>query len=356
VSPGTEPAGQGSATLPGWPRILTHGVGSAAALLVLFPGPLALLSAFPLLLAFRRYGVRQGLAACLVGLVATPVLAPVVSLLSGLLLGAAGEASEGLGNVEVALVYLAVAPLPAGLLELGFQRTRTAARALELACLGYLVLGTAALVAASLSVEGGTGELVRGWIDRSLQRLGEASGQSALASDELATVEDRLEFVRRWGPRLFPSVFASFAILGLWMNVVYLRWFTAAEKEKEDDDLTTWRLPMWVMYALMACIAAVVLQLTFGESLQGLGLFAEVSWNGLLLLGVLYWLQGVAALNHWFLRLKLSPILRMFGLAFQALVMVTSATSVLFGVLGLTDAWFDLRKLEEPGDPSGEER
>jgi hypothetical protein len=46
----------------------------------------------------------------------------------------------------------------------------------------------------------------------------------------------------------------------------------------------------------------------------------------------------------------------MFGLAFQALVMVTSATSVLFGVLGLTDAWFDLRKLEEPGDPSGEER
>ena len=322
------------------------------------PGPLSLLSAFPLLLSYRRQGVREGLAGSLVGLAATPVLAPIVVLLLGTLWGDSGQLPGGIGAGHLALAYLAAAALPAGLLELGLRRTRTAARALELTALAYLVLGTAALVAASLSVEGGSGELVRRWIDESLQRLGEASGQSALAAEDPAAVEDRVRFIRRWGPRLFPSLVASAAVLGLWMNVVYLRWFAATEnkKENEDDDLTTWRLPMWVMYALMACIAGVVLQLTFGESLQGLGLFAEVSWNGLLLLGVLYWLQGVAALNYWFLRLNLSPILRVVGLAFQALVMVNPATSVLFGVLGLTEAWFDLRKLEEPGDPTGERR
>lgn len=354
---GSEQTGQAPDAPPDWLRSSASGVASAGVFLVLAPGLFATLASIFLLLRFRRQGMRQGLVATLAGLVATPALVPVVSLLGRLLAGGGEQGLGGPGASELALAYVAAVALPALLLELGLRRARTGARALELAVVGYLVIGALLLVVAGLAMEGGVAELVRRSFEESLDRLTETSqrrlGQGGFAADDLALVEEQVALGRRWGPRLFPGLAAAAVLVGMWMNIVYLRWFTGGAKER--DDLTTWRLPMWVMYALMACIAGTVLQLTFGESLPALELLAEVALNGFLVLGVLYWLQGVAALNYWFLRLNPSPLFRVGGFVVQVLMMVFPPTSIMFGVLGLTDAWFDLRKLDGPGEPSGEE-
>lgn len=354
---GSEQTGQAPDAPPDWLRSSASGVASAGVFLVLASGLFATLASVFLLLRYRRQGLRQGLVASLAGLIATPALAPVVALIGRTIRSEGGQVPGGLGAGELVLAYAAVAVAPALLIEMALRRTGTAARALELAIVGYLVLGALLLLVAGLAMEGGIAELVRRSFEESLDRLTDTSqrrlGQGGFGADDLALMEAQVSLARSWGPRLFPSLVAGGVIVGMWMDIVYLRWFTGGATEK--DDLTTWRLPMWVMYALMACIAGMVLQLTIGESLPGLELLAGVSWNGFLLLGVLFWLQGVAALNYWFLRLSPSPILRMVGFAAQVLVMVYPPTSILFGVLGLTDAWFDLRKLDGPGEPSGEE-
>ena len=356
VPPGPEQVDQGLDTPPDWLRNSASGVASAGVFLVLAPGPFATLASVFLLLRYRRHGMRPGLVATLAGLLATSALGPILNLLSGALSGE-GAGSQGPGTGELVLAYAAVAALPALLLELAFRRTSTGARALELAAVGYLVVVAALLTVAGLAMEGGVAELVGRYLEQSLDRLAESSqqrlGQGGLGAEELALMEEQQALARRWGPRLFPGLLTTAVVLGLWMNVVYLRWFTGGEREK--DDLTTWRLPMWVMYALMACIAGTVLQLSFGESLPASGAIAGAAFNGLLVLGVLYWLQGVAALNYWFLRLNPSRWIKLGGYVVQVFMMVIPPTSIMFGVLGLTDAWFDLRKLE-PGAASGEEQ
>jgi len=357
VLPGPEQAGGSPDAPPDWLRSAVSGVASAGVFLVLVSGPFGPLAAVFLLLRYRRRGLRQGLIATLAGLVGVAALAPTLSLLGRALTAGGDGGPAGPGTGALVLAYGVSVAAPALVLELALRRTATGARALELAVVGYLGAAALVLTLAGLALEGGVAELVRQSFDGSIDRLAESSrqrlGQGGFGSDDLALMEEQLALARRWGPRLFPSLVAVAALLAMWMNIVYLRWFTGGERER--DDLTTWRLPMWVMYALMACIAGTVLQLTFGESLPGSGVIAGVAWNGLLLLGVLYWLQGVAALNYWFLRLNPSPIFRVGGFVVQVLMMVFPPTSMLFGVLGLTDAWFDLRKLDDPGEPSGEE-
>jgi hypothetical protein len=142
----------------------------------------------------------------------------------------------------------------------------------------------------------------------------------------------------------------------MWINLVYSRWFLGGKGQ--DDDLCRFRMPMAPMYAFMACTAVVVAQVgPIGERLPRVEPLFGAALNGLLLLSVLYWLQGVAVLNWYFLRLRAGPVLRMAGVGAQAVFMAFPPTSVLYGGAGLADAWFDLRRLEPAGqDETGARR
>jgi hypothetical protein len=134
-------------------------------------------------------------------------------------------------------------------------------------------------------------------------------------------------------------------VLGFWLNLVYARWFVGGRDEK--DDLSTWRLPHLAILLFMGCTAGVVLQIgPIGDLVPRSTALLAASANGLVFLGALYWLQGVAVVNHWFLRLPLGPGFRLLGVAAQALTMMFPPTSALYGAAGLADAWFDLRRLD----------
>ena len=335
---------------PGWLTASVSGLLSAGVFLV--PGLLVLLAPVPLLIAWRRHGAGLGLRASLVGAVGAPVLATVVAGATP----AGGQGLAGLGGLMVLPAYGLCAVAPAALLAWALGKTRDARRGLELGTVCFLGLTTVLVVAAGMGIEGGVTELVRMLVQDSIASAIEVYREEASSSEAARRSLEALE--RRglalWMVRLFPSVLASLVIVGLWLNVVYSRWFVGGERR--EDDLTAWRLPMGVMYGFMACAAGAVLQAgPVGSLLPRVDLVLSTAANGLVLLATLYWLQGVAVLNYWFLRLKLSPILRMVGLGAQAILMVTP-TSVFFGVLGLADAWFDLRRLDQTEPPTGEKR
>lgn len=330
------------------------GVLSAGLFLAPVPGLLALLAPAPLLITSRRRGFAEGARGALVGAVAATVFAGLLSQT-----GVAGGAASAFGSGQAVLAYVVLAVLPALLLDRALHWTRRARVALEVASVSYLLFIALLGVAMGAGTGRGTGEMVTSWVAESLDALAESYETQAGTRPEAVLQLERLERSRPglqvWAPRLFPALLASLAIVAFWLNVVYTRWFTGVEGE--GDDLTIWRMPMGAMYAFMGCAAVVVLQVgPIGDPLPRVEPLLGGAIGGLVLLAVLYSLQGVAVVNHWFFRVRTGPVMRMFGVLVQALVLMPPTTVVFAGV-GLTDAWFDLRKLDEPEDvETGEKR
>jgi len=325
-------------------RVGVSGTFSAAVFLV--PGFLAVLAPVPLLIAFRRYGWGFGFAASAVGATSTP-------LLLGLsMLGTSPEVVSGIATQPFwfgCLAFGLFAAVPAAVLAWSLQR---AGGGLGGLALGSVVYGSVLFIAFAMvasGAEGGPGGLVATWVDQALGTMIE-TWQERLAEDTsfleaVSDLEGRRSWYLRWLVRLAPSLAVSLMIGMLWICLVYSRWFVGGVSK--DDDLTLWKLPMGVMYSFMGCTAVVVLQVgPLGSMLPRIDPLLVGASNGLVLLMTLYWLQGVAVTNYYFLRMRLGPIARMAGVGVQALLMVYPVTSTLFGAMGLADAWFDLRRVE----------
>jgi len=290
------------------------------------------------------------------GMASTPVLQSFAS--AGLAPDAVGQLVLPLGVGWLAFGLFAA--VPAAVLAGALGRERSAVSGLTFGALGYMALLAAVFTGVALGAEGGAGGLVATWVDQSLGIVIE-TWRERLAGDlsfleAVSDLEVRRSWYLRWLVRLAPSLVVSLVIGALWVNVVYLRFFVGGVRR--DDDLTLWNLPMGVMYSFMGCTAAVVLQVgPIGSLLPRFDPILVGATNGLVLLVMLYWLQGVAVTNYYFSRMRLGPFARMAGVGTQALLMIYPVTSIVFGAMGLADAWFDFRRIEgEAAVQSGAER
>lgn len=322
----------------GWAAAVS---GSFSALLFAIPGLAAILAPVPLLIGYRRRGWRAGFAATGIGLATTLFIGLSGSMLAG------ADAALALSASGQTVVYAVAVALPAGLLGWSTARVPTGAQALQLAAVAYL--GALAVMLVGAGTLGGDGVvgMMSGWVDSSLDTVTalyrEQALERAAAVEALAHLELGRETYREWGTRLFPAAAAAAVVLSLWLNLVYSRWFTGANGS--GDDLSQWKLPMGVMYVFMAAAAGVVVQVeSLGSLLPRMEWLLSLAASGLLFCLMLYWLQGVAVANFYFLRLRLSPLSRMLGVALQAVLMLNPGTTWLFGCVGLIDAWFDVRR------------
>jgi len=242
---------------------------------------------------------------------------------NGLAWTSPGEGETRWSTWTQVIGFLAVAALPSGLLAFSTLRTPTGVRALGVASGVYCTLGLAAWAFSESMLPGA----VWNWGHLVLRRM---------LADEAALL--------LWVPRVLPAVLLVFVVLLMWLNLAYSRWFTG--RQGKGDDLCTWALPSWVMSALMLCIACVLTQVGWLQPFfQRSELILVLASNGLVIGFFLYWLQGVAVANYYFFRLRLSPLAKCLGLGLQAVFMVLPASTAMFAVAGLVDAWFDLRRL-----------
>ncbi len=323
--------------------------GTFSALLFAVPGLAAILAPVPLLIGYRRRGWWSGFGATGVGLVSTLFIALVGASMGD------GEAAAALEPHGRAVAYALGVGLPAGLLGWSTARAPDGAQALQTAAGIYLA--ALAAIAVGAGVMGGEGvvAMMASWVDSGLDTVTaiyrEQALERAAAVEALAQLELRRDIYREWGTRLFPAAAAAAVVLSLWLNLVYSRWFTGGKGS--GDDLSRWQLPMAAMYAFMAATAGVVLQAEgLGPLLPPMEWLMSVAACGVLFGLVLYWLQGVAVANYYFLRLRLSPLSRMLGVALQAVLMLNPGTTWLFSCAGLIDAWFDLRRFGVSDDPT----
>ena len=142
--------------------------------------------------------------------------------------------------------------------------------------------------------------------------------------------------------RLLPGLLVTNTVLVAWLNVVLARQlFFIATGQKPEPPLYFFALPEWLIFGVLAAGFMMFVPLTP---------MRVISLNLLLILGMLYFCQGVAVVAAWFNRLGLPRILRVIGYP----LMFLNPLFFLIITLGVLDLWFDFRRLhQQPGDAGG---
>jgi hypothetical protein len=152
-------------------------------------------------------------------------------------------------------------------------------------------------------------------------------------SDLQVAVLPRVEFQELVG-KILPALMVINLALVAWVNVVVARGLARFWDWADwGEPLSHWVLPEWLVFALVAA---------------GLALLAPWPWvrqtgmNLLLILGFMYFCQGVAVMAALFQRYEIPWVLRGLGyiLAFMNPLMIGVM------ILGLMDLWLDLRRLQ----------
>ena len=269
----------------------------------------------------------------------------MVGLMVVVVAGLTGYAWSG-GFAQSARLYLLVGALPGALLLPALTVRRGAAlkmgraAGLWLLVVGGLWMATDTGEPAGVRAGGAVGVV----FDRLVQSSRARFSGDLTAQDAVDEFEARRGFVVPWLTTLLPALIAAVGLLGMWINVVYVRWFSGGT-EKREEDLCLFKLPFGLIWVVLSCMAVLLVQLAVpGLAWGGWGVAPILAANALFILAVLYWLQGVAVVNWWFLRLPLTPVPRALGIGVQAALMAIPVVSVAYLVTGLSDVWLDLRR------------
>lgn len=143
----------------------------------------------------------------------------------------------------------------------------------------------------------------------------------------------RMEF-QELVTRILPALMVINLALVAWVNVlVARRWASLWGWGEWDEPLAHWTSPEWLVFVLVAAGLAL---------LAPWPLVGQLGLNLVLILGFMYFCQGVAVMAGLFQRFQVPWVLRGLGylLAFMNPLMIVVM------VLGLTDIWLDFRRLQ----------
>ncbi len=300
-------------------------------LLLLFTGaqlnPLGYLLAgilvpLPVLLTGRRLGDRAALLLALAGIAFILALKPEAATLW-----------HNLGFLNLMLMGL--------LLSLLQHRGWSAPGAILLTVLGLTGLGLAVLLGQALYQGIGPLALMGQRGTEIMETVRQVLGEGAPAGAPLVPGFSQTE-AETVLQRLLPGLVITNTGLVAWVNVVVARQLDFLRTgEPPRPPLYEWALPEWLIFGVLGA---------------GFLLFVPVAGlrivclNLLLVLGVLYYCQGLAVVSAWFHRFGLPRFLR--AICYPLLFL--NPLCFLIVTLGVLDLWLDFRRLHrQPGDAGG---
>lgn len=163
---------------------------------------------------------------------------------------------------------------------------------------------------------------------------------SDLSEQTLGDIKQAFQQLERLVPLILPAIITICAIFTVWFNM------TAGNKllKRKDpslapwQDFDQWRLPDQLVWPVIAVSLGIMLP----ESL-----LQKISLNGVLVLGTLYFFQGLAVLANLFNKWSVPRPFRIFV---YVMVFVQAYGFILLCIAGLADIWLDFRKNNNPGD------
>jgi len=155
-----------------------------------------------------------------------------------------------------------------------------------------------------------------------------------IAPDTLAQIELAFKRIRTIIPEIFPAILLITVLLTVWINLL----LGDLLLKRKDARLSTWlpygqwRLPDQLVWLVVASGIFLILPLP---------LLNKISLNCLLVLGVVYFFQGLAVLTSLFNKWNVPWAFRFFV---YALILIQAYGIIFLSIAGLIDVWFDLRK------------
>ncbi|HIJ78715.1 MAG: YybS family protein [Desulfobulbaceae bacterium] len=171
--------------------------------------------------------------------------------------------------------------------------------------------------------------------------LYENSGK--IQADDLKTIKIFFDQLQDLTKRLFPALLVTLIFSIVWLNITFGHWLLHKKDPalSHQHDLQNWRLPeMLVWLVILAGIAVIIPDPGFSTFGMNLGL----------VLGFLYFAQGLAILSSMLTTWAVPPLLKVL---IYSLLFLQSYGMALLAALGLTDVWIDLRKRLHEKDAAG---
>lgn len=208
--------------------------------------------------------------------------------------------------------------------------------AVGLAALGGAAALLVVALAGSLSGEQEIGQAWQAYwqteVDTALKLYRESG---AVDPEQLGDARQVLLSAGSWLLHLAPGILGAGALLLAWANQLIVRALEARRQPSAPrQSLTTWRSPEPLVWLVI--VAGAVAWAAEG------GLY-WASVNLLVILGVIYFFQGMAVIAFWFEKKNAPRFLRV-GL--YLLIVVEAFLAVGVALAGLFDIWFNFRRLE----------
>ncbi len=136
--------------------------------------------------------------------------------------------------------------------------------------------------------------------------------------------------------RLLPGAFLGSLLFAGTINSIGITRFSIRKGLPVPpwDKATRWRSPDWLVWPVICCGFALLIS----SSVRIIAL------NGLIVLGTIYFLQGLSILGFFSEKLSVPQWIRILGIV---LILVQQYLSLFAAVLGFFDVWFDFRKITQ---------
>jgi uncharacterized protein YybS (DUF2232 family) len=137
--------------------------------------------------------------------------------------------------------------------------------------------------------------------------------------------------------RIAPALLLGMTSIIVWINIlickkIFPRWGLSFP---DFGDLTHWKSPESLVWLLIACGIGLLIPHKFLNT---------VSLNGLLIMLLIYFFQGMGIVAYFFRVYRISPVIRIVG---YILITIQQFILILVVALGLFDLWFDFRRISQ---------
>ncbi len=141
---------------------------------------------------------------------------------------------------------------------------------------------------------------------------------------------------------ILPGMFAAALLFIAWLNVLLARMVFRIRNIQiiSDAPLNTWKAPDSFVWGLIGCVGLMMLP---GHALNLIGI------NGLIVLMMVYFFQGIAIVSFYFNKKQIPVFIR---ILMYAIIVIQQILVLLVIGLGFFDVWFNFRRIG--ADPSAQ--
>jgi len=240
------------------------------------------------------------------------------------------------GGISIDVVFFLEMLLLGFLLSELFEMNLSVEKTILYACGAVLLTGAAILVLYSNLSTTGIYSVVSNYVAQNLE-MSVTLYQSMGASEEfIHKFSSSLERIQYGLIRIIPAMMTASFLLVTWSNLLMARpllkkWGLFFP---EFGALNLWKAPDTLVWALIGCGGLLILP---GSALKIIGL------NGLIVLLMVYFFQGIAIVSYFFEKKRFPRLLRVF---LYSLIAIQQIALLLIIGLGVFDMWLNFRKIK----------